>query len=155
MYVHVNILYMHVCVQVTVYPHCTCTYTCTYIYVCRHVVMCNMFLRRPTWVKIDDITYKKPCTLLLGVEDEYPQYGKLTNIYVVHERILFKVILLKTSFISHFHAFAVSPTSTSSLLLHTELLSPFPSHIHSVHLDNSLHSLIIPKSRVWFIVIVL
>ena len=96
-----------------------------YVYVCRHVVMCNMFLRRLTWVKIDDITYKKPCTLL-GVEDEYPQYGKLTNIYVVHERILFEVILLKTtSFISHFHAFAVSPTSTSTLLLHTEYFPPF------------------------------
>ena len=45
-------------------------------------------------MKVAGITYKKPCALLVGVEDESPQFGLLQGIYVVdNNRVVFRVRL--------------------------------------------------------------
>ena len=36
-------------------------------------------LYRPNWVKVDGITYQKPCAVLLGVDDDYPLFGRLDD----------------------------------------------------------------------------
>ena len=77
--------------------------------------------------------------------DDYPQWGKLENIYVVSNRVVFELILLETStYLSHYNAYAVSTTSTCKLFTHFQLLSPIPQHIHQI-IDSTV---IVPKFHV-------
>ena len=47
-------------------------------------------------MKVEGTTYKKPCALILNVENDYPLFATLENIFVVNSRILFYVTLLET-----------------------------------------------------------
>ncbi len=38
---------------------------------------------RARWVKVNGQVYKSPCVLVLGVEDEYPIFGQVSDVYVV------------------------------------------------------------------------
>ena len=55
-------------------------------------------LFRATWVKVSGVLYKKPCALLLRVKDDYPQFGKLKDIFVLNSaRITCFVQIIETS----------------------------------------------------------
>ena len=58
----------------------------------------NCTLHRPKWVKVENITYKKPCALLIGI------FGRLEKFFVINDR-MFAVNTLKTSsFSKHLQA---------------------------------------------------
>ena len=89
--------YRHVHMQTTV--HVTDLYTrsiCTCILVYTH---------RAKWVKVGGILYKTPCALLLRIVDDYPQFGNLTDVYVLNSTlVVFNVCVMETvTFLSHYN----------------------------------------------------
>lgn len=107
-------------------------------------------MNRTNWVKVSGTLYKKPCALLLGVTDDYPQYGKLQKVYILDsDRVAFYVQILETtSFNSHYHAYVVQGTSAHRVVLHCDLHSPFPSHVHSIKVNTTVHQVVVPKYHI-------
>ena len=104
---------------------------------------------RAKWVKVGDILYKEPCALLVGVEEDDPVFGRLKSIYVVNDRIIFELNIFQTHYFhSHYYSYIVSSTSSNKLFLSSQLLSPFPVHIHRLHAQNSTHLAIVPKYHI-------
>lgn len=82
---------------------------------------------------MDGILYQKPCALLLGVDDDYPLFGRLDDIFIIDNRFLFSVTLLNTLlFNHHYQGYVIDQTSNTNIIAHSQLLSPFPMHIHSL-----------------------
>ena len=46
--------------------------------------------------KVCGTTYKQPCVVVLGIDDEFPVFGKITSVYIINEVIVFSVLLLYT-----------------------------------------------------------
>ena len=106
-------------------------------------------LLRPKWVKVNSILYQKPCALLLRVEMDHPVFGNLEDIFVIDNRVLFQLSVLETSnFNVHLQAHTVNHTQDREILLHKNLPSPFPMHIHRVTVDDSSFSVIICKYHI-------
>ena len=90
-------------------------------------------LNRANWVKIDNITYRKPSALLIGVENDYPLFGKLEQIFVVNNRVLFYITQLETLYFSdHPQAYVIAYTPSNDIVLSTQLQSHIPMHIHRI-----------------------
>ena len=110
------------------------------------------FMNRPNWVKVDSVTYQKPSALLVGYTNDYPLFGRLEDIYIVNSMILFNVTLLQTlTFNDHLQAYVVQQSSDSSVIPHTQLLNPFPMHIHRVNSsanDSEAQSVIVCKYNI-------
>ena len=54
-------------------------------------------LCRVTWVSIDGTLYKKSCALVLKMDEYYPLFGKLLDIFVVDcTQVYFQVQVLET-----------------------------------------------------------
>ena len=49
-------------------------------------------------MKVEGITYKSPCSVVLRVEDDYPVFGHLKGIYIVAETIVFD---------EHYHSYVL------------------------------------------------
>lgn len=74
-------------------------------------------------------TYKKPCVLVVGCEDEFPVFGRLSSVYIVNRNITFGVQILHThSFDPHFHSYRVTCTTNSKFVCYNELFSYNPLH---------------------------
>lgn len=97
-----------------------------------------LYICRPNWVKLDGIRYQKPCALLLGVEDDYPLFGRLDDILIVDNRYIFSVTVLSTTYFNHhYQGYVIDTTTNTKIIMHKQLHSPFPFHIHYI----SSHSL--------------
>lgn len=106
---------------------------------------CILIAHSPRWVRESGVIYQKTCALLMRVEDDSPVFGNLIKIYVVQNHIIFHVSLLKTSsFNVHLQAYTVTHTTSLETIRHSELLNPFPLHIHRV----SSLSLIVCKHHI-------
>lgn len=85
-------------------------------------------LFRVNWVNINGTLYKKPCILVLKMED-YPVFGKLLDIFKYNSSVYFHVKVLKTeSFDQHFHCFILEPSTSMLCIDQTELFSFVPLH---------------------------
>ena len=52
---------------------------------------------RARWLKASGVLYKRPCALLLGIEDEYPLFGKLEEVFVLdYNRIAYLIQVMTT-----------------------------------------------------------
>ena len=134
--------YRHVHVQTTV--HVTDLYTrsiCTCILVYTH---------RAKWVKVGGILYKTPCALLLRIVDDYPQFGNLTDVYVLNStRVVFNVCVMETvTFLSHYNAYCVTPSPIHRVVPLSNLHSPFPVHIHHIVISDITKLVVVPKYHV-------
>ena len=77
---------------------------------------------------------------------DHPVFGNLEDIFVIDNRVLFQLSVLETSnFNVHLQAHTVNHTQDREILLHKNLPSPFPMHIHRVTVDDSSFSVIICK----------
>ena len=94
---------------------------------------------RARWVKIGGVLYKTPCALLVELEDDYPQFGKLKEILILNSKhVFFHVSVMKTLlFLSHYNAYSVSTSSLSRVIHLTDLHSPFPLHTHHITIPNN------------------
>ena len=113
---------------------------------------CTLFhgalsISRSNWVKANGILYQKPC--VLRVENDYPVFGKLENIYLVINRVLFHVAVLETrNFNKHLQAYTIDYTSNLEIIIHTQLVIPLPVHIHRVTLMDTSQSVIVCKHHI-------
>ena len=82
-------------------------------------------------MKTEGITYRPPCAVHIGVENDNPQFGRLDEIFVITTRILLNVTVLETvTFNEHLQAYTIIPTSNTKVILHSQLLTPFPFHTY-------------------------
>ena len=88
----------------------------------------------------------KPCALLVRVEDDYPQFGELQDIYIVDgNRVVCDIKPYHTtSFLKHYHAFVVCPTQDSELVC-IDLYNHLPYHVRQVHHDGVNKRIIVPQ----------
>ena len=102
-------------------------------------------------MKIAGITYKKPCALIIGVDDDYPQLGILQGIYVAdNNRVVFRVRLCATElFNSHYHAFKISNTSSYKLVQVQELYNPHPVHIRTISSSTTVQQVVVMKYHIY------
>ena len=99
-------------------------------------------------VKIDNISYQKPCALSIGVD---PLFGRLEDIFVVNNRVLFHITQLETLYFDgHLQGYVISYTSNNDIILSTQLHYHIPMHIHRTpSLDNNFITIIICKYHIY------
>ena len=129
------------------------------MYLCMYLYNYNLSLslrsltqtHRAKWVRVAGVLYKTPCALLLKVDNDYPQFGRLIEILVLNSsRIVFHVgVMETTTFLSHFNAYCVSPTPSHQVIALSHLHSPFPVHIYQiVTRDSVTKQVVVPKYHV-------
>lgn len=70
--------------------------------------------------------YKPGCMTLIGIDDEYPSFAEILNIYIADSKIYFEVITYMTiSFNKHFNAYEVERTTRKELIYNDNLLIPY------------------------------
>ena len=90
------------------------------------------FTYRVNWVEVDGTMYRKPCALVLTVDEKAPTFGNLLDIYVVGSvSVYFKVQPFDTiEYNSHFHCFTVKYSEAATKILScTSLFSFVPHHV--------------------------
>ena len=95
-----------------------------------------VYLCSTKWVKSDGLEYRKPCVLMVSVEDDDPVFARLEEIFVVSAEIYFKVAMQTTVRYSvHFHAYVITSKSPREyrLIKINDLFNPFPLHPRTVH----------------------
>ena len=88
--------------------------------------------------------------LLIDVEDEYPQFGKLQGIYVVEgNRVLLRLRLCTTQlFDHHHHSFIISTTPTYKVVSVEELYNPVPLHVRTIYSENAVQQVVVMKYHI-------
>ena len=90
---------------------------------------------RTKWVIYDGIEYRKPCMLIVAVDDDDPMLGRLEESFVVSSEIYFKVSMQTIVHYSvHFHAYVVTSHSPKEykLVKINDLFSPFPRTVSTL-----------------------
>lgn len=107
-------------------------------------------LYRTSWVKKDNILYKPSCVVILGVEDEYPLFGKVQDIYIVDSsRVYFCVRLLSTlEFNSHRHVYLVKLTTSTSIVCISSLCNVFPLSLRKISINGTLYLSLVVKYHI-------
>ena len=106
---------------------------------------------RANWVKVNGITYRPSNIIVLGVEDDYPKFGKVLAVYVVGaNRILLDTeILLTEGHAHHFHGYTVRHSgSEHKLLCLRDLYIPFPLDLRRVCYQGSTMLLVVTKYHI-------
>lgn len=108
------------------------------------------FCYRTSWVKRNGVLYKPSCVVVLRVEDEYPMFGQIKDIYVVNSYdVYFRVKLLSTDqFNSHCHSYFVSVTSDYCSVQASSLLDVFPLYLRKMTIKGKLHQCITVKHHI-------
>ena len=76
--------------------------------------------------------YKPSCVILVGIDDEYPSFAEIQNIYIADSRIHFDVIrYITVCFNKHFNAYEVKRTRRQEIICGDNLLIPYTETITS------------------------
>ena len=112
--------------------------------------MVVLFGYRTKWAIKDGILYKVPCVLTVGVEDDYPQFGRVESIYIVDSNsVYFHLRLMNTvDFNIHHHLYIVELTSSYKTLCFADLYYVFPLHLRRSTVNNSSCLCVIPKHHI-------
>ena len=83
---------------------------------------------------MDGIVYQKPCALLLGLNDDYPLFARLDDIFIIDIRFLFSVTLLNTLlFNHHYQGYVIDQMSDKKIIIHTQLYTLHSPCIYTLH----------------------
>lgn len=98
--------------------------------------MHNIYIRT-RWIKTNGQFYKPFNAVVMGIDEDYPQFGVIQNIYIANCRTIFEIKEYKTmSFFHHYHGYEVKATSQISIININNLASPFPLFIsHLAHIN--------------------
>lgn len=73
--------------------------------------------------------YKKGAGIICRL-DHMPHISQITSIYVIREKIVFKVLDFKTEYYdSHYRAYIITPTDTTVFVHIEQIIVPNPVHI--------------------------
>ena len=100
----------------------------------------------PKWVKMHSYTYSKNVFLLLDYDPICPKFGKITDIVVVNDTVLFSLNVHTVDFYdSHYHAFVINSTHDDIVLLLDSLLYHYPLYQkYSFQSGNSQKYIVMP-----------
>ncbi len=81
-------------------------------------------------MEISGTLYKKNCILPIRVdEDDFPVFGKVSDIYVAEREVVFDVVIRRTcAYEPHYHAYTLKNTSDTRLVRYQVLLCFYPLH---------------------------
>lgn len=101
-------------------------------------------------MKTHGILYKQSCVVVLRIEDDYPVFGQVKDIYVVNSYdVHFRVKLLSTDqFNTHCHSYFVSLTTNYCTIQASSLLDVFPLYLRKISLNGKLHQCINVKHHI-------
>lgn len=87
-----------------------------------------LLLCRAKWAKVGGTVYKIDCMVVLGAEDDFPQFAYVEDILVGNDSLVhFIVNVCDTRFFSnHFHAYVFVRTSVFSFVSQGTLQDPVP-----------------------------
>ena len=66
-------------------------------------ILLRICIFRPSWVKVEGITCRNLCALLMRIENEYPLFGSLGDMFV-NDRVFFRSLFWK---LYHFHRYMI------------------------------------------------
>jgi len=95
-------------------------------------------LYRTRWIKANGQLYKPLNAVIIGTDEDYPQFGVIQNIYIADCKSLLEVEQYKTlSFLHHYHGYEVKLIAQPSrvididnLVSHMPLIISQLSHIN-------------------------
>ena len=70
-------------------------------------------------MKVNGITYKNPCSVVLGVENDSPVFGHLQGLYVLNNISLHVRVANIIMFDEHHHTYVVKSTDINILKQYT------------------------------------
>ena len=91
-----------------------------------------MHTSRTKWVKADGVEFKKGAGVIFAMEEDQPQVGQISTIYVINgTTIIFRAILYSSSFLPHFRGYILHehPHAHEKLMYLSDLILHTPVHI--------------------------
>ena len=99
-------------------------------------------------MKVEGITYKCPCSVVLGVED-YPVFGHLKGIFVLNQSIYLHIRVAETiTFNEHYHAYVVKATDTFKVVPVNKLFDPWPLHCRQLNINGHYQQVIVVRHHI-------
>ena len=80
---------------------------------------------RANWVKVEGITYKNSCSVVLRVEDDYPVFGHLKGIYIVDDITLHVRVAETIACDEHYHSYVLKATESFEIVPVKRLYDPW------------------------------
>ena len=109
----------------------------------------DAIIYRAKWIEVCGTMYKSMCALVIGIDDEFPVFGKVSSVYVLDGEVIFAVHKLYTcSFNTHFHAFEVQNTTDKVFIRYEKLQSHVPLHLKFIPNQNNM--MVVLKHRLPF-----
>ena len=103
-----------------------------------------VLLYRTNWLRLNGVLFKKPCALLLRIEEEQPVFTKVLDVYVFGQRPIAYTQLYKTdSFIRHYHVYTLSLSPLYEVVSLDSVSITY--HVKQLELEGTISSVIIPK----------
>lgn len=97
-------------------------------------------------VQINNINYKPNVVILTDINDQGLCFGKITHIYKIDEKIIFKYISIDViGFNSHYYAYSVSETNTVQTIKYEDLILRSPCVIFMRNSHNR------PNTKIQFV----
>lgn len=111
--------------------------------------LCITCYHRVNWVKVEGITYKSPCSVVLRVEEDYPVFGHLKGIYIVNDNVTLHVRVTETiTFDEHHHSYILKATKSFETVPVKKLYDPWPLHCRKLEVDGKMQQMIILKHHI-------
>ena len=86
--------------------------------------------KHPQWIKLQSFVYRKGSIMLLNYEYLEPSFGRIEDIIVFNDVVIFSFQIYITDFsVSHYNAYAVKPTSDIISLPLSSLFYTRPLHL--------------------------
>ena len=102
-------------------------------------------------MKYEGIRYSKPAVVILNVEDDYPQFGKIHNIFITsnNDIVLYVNLCNTVKFDTHYHLYVISSTNNFQTVSISSLYSPYPLHFRRVSCQNSSIQGVVMKYHIY------
>lgn len=112
--------------------------------------MLSPHTNRTSWVKKNGLLYKPSCAVVLRIENDYPLFGQVQNIYVVDSNDVFLSVKLLVTFdyYAHCHAYLVSVSHTIETVRISSLFSVFPLMLRNLCVHGHLHRCVVVKHHI-------
>ena len=102
---------------------------------------------RANWVKVEGITYKSSCSVVLRVEDDYPVFGHHKGIYVVDDITLHVRVAETIAFDEHYHSYVLKATESFEIVPVIRLRS-LALHCRKMEVDGKMQQMIVLKHHI-------
>ena len=85
-------------------------------------------------MKLNGVLYKKPCAILLGVHEDFPQFAQVEDVFVKQNNTVVLLVKLFIShvFLHHYRGYKVCITEEYRIVCSQTLSSPLLFHVRRI-----------------------